>query len=144
MQFVVFKEIISVCVLVLANGLWFIELDLDVQTLIFYIKYHIKKFVTPADASQQILSLLPVFNIVVKFSIQGKLLSFHYFQTIVQVYKIGNCYQIKLYKFIKPLVNESIIGEYKITYPLLLINESNIKGELEKKINMVANEHDKG
>lgn len=144
MQFVVFKEIISVCVLVLANGLWFIELDLDVQTLIFYIKYmyHIKKFVTPADASQQILSLL--FNIVVKLSIQGKLLSFHYFQTIVQVYKIGNCYQIKLYKFIKPLVNESIIGEYKITYPLLLINESNIKGELEKKINMVANEHDKG
>lgn len=126
----------------LANGLWFIELDLDVQTLIFYIKYHIKRVVIPADASQQILSLL--FNIVVKFSIQGKLLSFHYFQTIVQVYKIGNCYQIKLYKFIKPLVNESIIGEYKITYPLLLINESNIKGELEKKINMVANEHDKG
>lgn len=28
----------------------------------------------------------------------------------------------------------SIIGEYKITYPLLLINERNIKGELEKKL----------
>lgn len=38
----------------------------------------------------------------------------------------------------------SIIGEYKITYSLLLINERNIKGELEKKINMVANEHGKG
>lgn len=37
----------------------------------------------------------------------------------------------------------SIIGEYKITYSLLLINERNIKGELEKK-NMVANEHGKG
>lgn len=41
-------------------------------------------------------------------------------------------------------MNGSIIGEYKITYPLLLINESNIKGELWKKINKVASEHDKG
>lgn len=41
-------------------------------------------------------------------------------------------------------MNGSIIGEYKITYPLLLINESNIKGELWKKINEVASEHDKG
>lgn len=41
-------------------------------------------------------------------------------------------------------MNGSIIGEYKIIYFLLLINESNIKGELWKKINKVVSEYDKG
>lgn len=41
-------------------------------------------------------------------------------------------------------MNGRIIGEYKIIYFLLLINESNIKGELWKKINKVVSEYDKG
>lgn len=41
-------------------------------------------------------------------------------------------------------MNGCIIGEYKIIYFLLLINESNIKGELWKKINKVVSEYDKG
>lgn len=41
-------------------------------------------------------------------------------------------------------MNGRIIGEYKIIYFLLLINESNIKGELWKKINKEVSEYDKG
>lgn len=41
-------------------------------------------------------------------------------------------------------MNGCIIGEYKFIYFLLLINESNIKGELWKKINKVVSEYNKG